>query len=943
MLCESVLNLQQPCRISYLLCFTLSLALVAPAMANDFTRWQSIPAKSNPVSVTSDAVTIQSGAWSYLYSPMDLENIEISATLLIESPASQFEFFGSSWSAWPDPKFEDRGFEAGMILRGSADGSSGYRIQLSSKYQELAIVRFPESGYVRSVPCQIKTGTPVKLRVQATGPIIRVFIDGQQCVQYVDRLGRQLAAGRLAVGASSGSHVTWTDYCYREITAEPAPPAEPHRLRLTHRKWLGGRTFVFDDNEPILQLHDEQDPSMFAKLRPAFKPLLTFDSHWGLENQGAYKEAMVTWTSPQVVGGGEALTATWSARHVKERFATSSSLAVGYDSSRNCYTYDIASELTVLPGEPFEFRYGFDFEHHTPLDPFRWQYLLIRNGEGTMTYRPLSPFDPGTFGDVQLDHGLRVWHGRTGDEHVISPAVEYQIQPEWIELQNSKVNKSQRKLNTAVCAAFYDTGVAFESITANPGDKIRVQYRYTGYSSGETSELFASARVQDNPRIDPQHHFLFVRDQWPTIRFDDALAMDKPWWGGRPLMSGHNLRPTYDLVKQGGQGLLRLGPVSYAAAAVGPEKIEPGRYVVSAKIKSKNTHGPGGRIELLLLKKADLHGNSYVRWDVANIGTEQTRYFGNGSFDWRDVFFTVDIPSGIAGLAIGLGNGGTGEVLVSEVRIEPHDDRQVKADELSSEAPTCHTVQDAVWDLRMQERQGLFVYNHGVSSHRVLELANVDWVEDFGRAAIKFRENPNGRRDFPVLGILDRNLRNPAQRQNYEQVSHGAFGLAGGPYQQIGPFSGITLAARIKAAAEMGNSASYGGKGDIVGFGARRFILGLHGQTAPYSLVARVNVNDTIESNAKLDADCWYHVAMTCTVSGEKWWVRLYLDGREVGSGISKSLPVSSSFPDSLVLGAELFYLHGAFYRGLMTDVLVVGRSLDANEIASIARLQTIP
>ncbi|MCU0979332.1 MAG: hypothetical protein MUF25_09225 [Pirellulaceae bacterium] len=55
-----------------------------------------------------------------------------------------------------------------------------------------------------------------------------------------------------------------------------------------------------------------------------------------------------------------------------------------------------------------------------------------------------------------------------------------------------------------------------------------------------------------------------------------------------------------------------------------------------------------------------------------------------------------------------------------------------------------------------------------------------------------------------------------------------------------------TLAAWLKPAAEMGKS-QHGDKGDIIGYGARRFILGLQSQTAPYSLVARINVKDRIE------------------------------------------------------------------------------------------------
>ncbi len=41
-----------------------------------------------------------------------------------------------------------------------------------------------------------------------------------------------------------------------------------------------------------------------------------------------------------------------------------------------------------------ERRYGFDFEHHTPLDPFRWQYLIARRRGGEAYHRPVYPIDP---------------------------------------------------------------------------------------------------------------------------------------------------------------------------------------------------------------------------------------------------------------------------------------------------------------------------------------------------------------------------------------------------------------------------------------------------------------------------------------------------------------------------------------------------------------------
>ncbi|MBM4074311.1 MAG: hypothetical protein FJ267_01545, partial [Planctomycetes bacterium] len=125
--------------------------------------------------------------------------------------------------------------------------------------------------------------------------------------------------------------------------------------------------------------------------------------------------------------------------------------------------------MEVLPGEPFHFRYGFDFEHHTPLDPFRWQYLIARRKSGELYHRPVYPIDPGPQYDLETYHGSRVWYGQHGDPVPVVPAVEYEIEADWHRDPKDLTKLLSRKLNTAVCAAFYDTGVSFEPETAAPG------------------------------------------------------------------------------------------------------------------------------------------------------------------------------------------------------------------------------------------------------------------------------------------------------------------------------------------------------------------------------------------------------------------------------------------------------------------------------------------
>ena len=143
------------------------------------------------------------------------------------------------------------------------------------------------------------------------------------------------------------------------------------------------------------------------------------------------------------------------------------------------------------------------------------------------------------------------------------------------------------------------------------------------------------------------------------------------------------------------------------------------------------------------------------------------------------------------------------------------------------------------------------------------------------------------------------------------------------------------MVAWIKPAPEMGKS-THGGKGDIVGYGARRFILGLAGQQAPYQLTARVNVGESLTSTEKLEADRWYQVALTAAPQATGWRLALWLDGRQVAEGAALKFPADAVVPHSLVLGAELFYFHDAYYRGLIGRTVVVERVLTPAEISAL-------
>lgn len=910
--------------------------------SDDLSQWLSLPATWKPIAVAPGQATLHNSGWAYLVAPEEHSNAEVSATVTIDSAATQFGFFGSSWSAWPDPTFGDQGFEAGLLLRADEKGARGYRVQVSHKYQQVALVRVPDGGYLRSVHCEVKVNAPLKLRVKVAGNVLRVSVDGKELIHYVDRLEPPIAAGRIGLGVSSNAKITVTEPKITKVEAESTPATQPHAVRLSARTWLGGRTWVFDGDEPILELHSTQDPSCFAKLKPGYKPQLTFDSHWGLENQGAFPEAASKWTAPVVSGGGESLKATWSARSVKDRFITNSTLTVGFEPERGVYTYGIESELEVLPGEPFHFRYGFDFEHHTPLDPFNWQYLVARKRGGELYHRPVAPTDPGPQYDLEMYHGQRVWFGRHNGDLQIAPAVEYETDPSWNELKQADGRTSTRQCNTAVCAAFYDTGVAFVPEIAKPGTKVRVKYRYTGYSAAEAESLFKLSKIYSIPTLDPKHHYIFA-DEWPKLTFSQFVPLSQTWILGRsPFMTDHNQRPTYELEKNCGAGsgfAMKLGPASFGKATLsksGP--LAKGRYVVTALVKSVNTFGPGGRIEL---EATQARTNKVL--------ATAKHFVGNGSFDWQKQGFAFDLPEDADALSVAFGNAGTGEMLITDVEFrrlndgeaiptgvaaKPHDKAPAFAD-----APA-----GAIADFRMLEGQGYHVLNHAGGDH--LDLANLTWVVDEGRHALRFADNTTGRKDFHPASYIGMHVFGNAQDFNYlaayrayesHQTVPFAMGAGGGivlgceRYYLHGAYyrgligrtlllrrtlsadelallakdqplpvvdipadaKDVTIATWIKPAPQLGNNNMHPGGGDIIGWGNRRYILKLlgtgdRGENAPYRLAARLNVNDGVATEAVLQADRWYHVALTAALENGQRRMRLFIDGRQVAEDVTK-------------------------------------------------------
>jgi hypothetical protein len=896
-------------------CALLLLAVPLPvqeAEPLDFAALVRIPADFASVQVAPGKVVLSGSRWGFLATPGEHAHASLDVTVTIEEPARRFDFFGRSWSVWPDLSFPDQGWEAALLVRSGRGGE--YRIQLSYSLQEVTLVKARDGGFLRSVPCAIRLREPHRLSVEARGNRISVRVDGDEKIVFQDDF-LPVTAGRFGVGVSSGAKVAFERAVLRALSppASAAPPKN-HVPDFSARKWLGGRPWVFDGAEPILMLPTEEETYINSvKLRPGFKPLLSWNSHWDISNQGAYPEGKVRGGPVTVSGGGAALTASWKADHVRGRFVQRMKMVVGWDPRRSTYTYDVDSELEVLPGEPFHFRYGYDFEHHTPLDPFRWQYLIVKREGGRIARRPLYPVDPGVMDQVEPKGGARVWYGRHFETMHIAPAVEYDI-PE----------PGKRTVSTAVCAAFYDTGVAFGPETAAPGTKVRVRYRYTGWTAEEAEALFRASRVYETPTLDPEHHYIFA-DEGLKQTFGRFVPMSEPWtYGRRPYMTGHNRRPTYALEKNIGVGsgfAMKLGPGAYGAADLPVDPLPPGRYAVTALCKGVNLHGPGGRIEVA---SKDKDGKVVRR---------ETHFVGNGSWDWKRIGFVTEVPGSGPILSLGFGNGGTGEVLFTDVEIARADGAAAASYPAAcGRPPAAEPVPaGALADYRMAEGSGYHVFDAAGGPFGMLELANVRWVTDEGRPALEFADPAAGRRDVPRMGNLELHY---FRGSNWSGTPVALAGYHGGGFE----LRALTVAAWIRPAARMGRG-QHGGSGDVVGVGARRFILRLLGHEAPYRLQVAVNVRDRLESFVPVAADRWVQVAMTGEAEHSgRWKLRLFLDGKPVGEGRTEHFVGPASLPPSIILGSELFYLHDSWFRGRIGRVVVLDRAVAEEGLGALGR-----
>lgn len=879
------------------------------------------------VEVSGGKGILRSDPWSYLLSRNTYEHVSTCLRFTVLEPARSFHSggYGGDWNAYRYHAYDDGGYEVGVLLRAQGE-KSGYRVQLSTKYQEISLLKYPFGSFLEIAPCPITVNVPHELAITVQGNEIVARVDGKELIRYADHL-LPLEKGAFGFGVGSSSKVAFEDVKADALPAKAAVPEVAHHPDFRIREWRGQK-WIFDQREPILLLfHAGNSWNQNVKLKPGYRPGLAWNVVWDIACQGSYPEGAASFTEAVMGKEGETLELSWEGKQTKGCFVTHSRMTTSYDPRRKTYVYETESSIDLL--KDFNFRQGYDFEHHEPLGPFSSKFLVLRNHDGKYYYRPVYPIDPGPCNNVAKQGGMKMWYGRTDEPLVMaSPAVEYDLP----ELE-------KREANTAVCACMYDSGVGFGPETAKAGTKIAVRFRYTGYPPDEAQAIWKASTVYPSPTLDPNRHLIFAG--YPKTTFADFLPLDQPWWGRHPFVTAHNcLPPHYYLEKNTGHGngyAMKLAPGGICAASLPTPagRLPKGKYLVTIDVKGDNLHGPGGTVSVLVTDQQLLHGytGGHVR-GATKVLKEEKHFVGNGSFDWRPTGFVTELPSEAPAIAIELGNSGTGTLWFTNLEIRPIGEGEmlpagmVKA---GLEAPALQVAPaGALADYRMEEGSGTYVHDYA-GGFGPLELSNVEWVKDGARPVLELADYVEGR-STPASPESHIGL-SLYSSKNCPAASRAVFALGGLSYSSADRRT-FSLCVETKPARNMCRKPGYWGT-DIAGLGARAVKLVINNQG---KLTIAIHFKEYIPTEVTLEPDQWVHLALVGeSKDGEKMSLRLYVNGKLVKEAVSQhfsAIPMSNH----IILGAELYYLDGAYYRGRFGRVTVYDRPLREEEVVELAK-----
>jgi len=602
----------------------------------------------------------------------------------------------------------DWGSDAALLFR-YQDRENGYRVQLSTEYQEL-ILWHGTGGYLQVVPCELEPGRTYAVQVLCRGQNIQVLVDGAKKIDYWHRTLPTLSgkvgmaayrstvafqdvtvtAGEKVSGTFSAKHPTGPAGEKVPDTFSPGMP--PHKPVFTTRRWRTLR-WVFDGAEPICLMtvykYDAKAGRTgplrfdFVKLLPGYRPQvhgwvgvkpapLPPPKH-SIGNVGHVRGGV---ESVQAAGEGtDTLTLEFetdcpngimSARHTDE---------LTFDAVRGVYRHDITHDMTFKIEKKLWRVEVFDPLTYNNKEPgrgvkYRWlpagqRWGLLGGEKGKIYRHPLSQ-------SLHLAYQNN-WHPARGKTFwMLYPSRA--ACPLWTHRMPGE------PYEMGVCHWGYDfhqrvlwgkKGRAFK-----PGDKLRAQMVMTGCPPAEAERMFLKSTLHPNhEQYKTRPLSQLPKRLWKNV-VPDAFAFPVLDPAGVDFTRLYNIREPfigwyfggkYTVDKTVGHNdsySLRLDGPAFSQATIYHHMIDgyAKRYLCTLWLKTRGVTGPGPVIELFR-KAGPFDISDTVKTNIA------------GDTGWQQITFVTKMLTAVRpaydGTEFRLSLTGAGQVWMDDLSIRP--------------------------------------------------------------------------------------------------------------------------------------------------------------------------------------------------------------------------------------------------------------------------------
>ncbi len=883
-----------------------------------------------------DVLLAQGGMnWSYALFDQNIpQDAAIEAVVTIGKPCPRQGPGHADWFRYTIQR-EDPGYDACLILRSFGSGlteSWWYRVQLSTRYQEIALHK-GNGGYVKVVPAEIAVNKPLRLKAEARGGRIRVWLAAKLVLEYDDQVAPILGqGGKWGVGSFEAT-VSFRDAKILPASQEALLVMPERKHQMSFRTWHGS-SWIFSDDEPIARFAGGELVEM--KLLPGYQPQLHAILLWMEADQQPKAPEEI-----KAVGPAEnvaELAVRVRGRTTFPPTQNHNTIRVGFDRDRGTYYYDFEgaallntkdpkfSQVTNLQynwlmpysGSPNAWLgWVFDPARHMELGKLPLPANIVRGDDAAYYHWELFHGKDGVLYRVPLrndwdscpsTHLRRIYGGganslkpdvsagRTwarGLHPVCNPAVTFLHKDAGLEA------------NCSVCAFSHETHLAWQFQPHNlKTPEIKAHYRFHGNLPAALAKVFLTSRLPSLPEL--QRTAILHKSGVNRFGPDQQNAVADPlvsvsWRGAYDVDKKIGFDDSYSLVLDSA-GWAEFKPLPAKAPPEGTGFGYPpaDRYLLTFMLKTMGISGRGPYLEIARDKET-------VRHYLGPVNLPQ----------WQRAGLVTRLLSKPGAARVRLGLDGGGRAWIDNVELRPL------------------TEGEAV--------------PKGVVEKAVPAVEPPAWVKSLPKGIVSAwaLDETVGQMAYDWIGGRHMELTNPlwAERDGYKGLHLSpdfseAFGNAPGDFQ----YPDLTLALWVRPDRGFGKPAYWGVT--LLSL-SRRINLGGAGQPTlwpnftcpperPLSQV-KIGIKDgtcTLRASKPLTVGKWQHLAVTCQTTGKKLLERIYLNGELVAEGIYEGTIDRGA--NALTLGCDPYQRTDSRAYGMFRNVQVYTRALGAEEIGKL-------